>query len=158
MRTFGNKKAKIMNNTIPSDNQPNAAEPSTVFGTVEHETSYGFAIPSSSEKSRIIIAVDKLSYMRDGWDGADAPSINTKVIENIKNIVDLCKNNDLIGWNIEPNINGTILLRYEDAAISLGADMFSYYFKVGNKVSGKNKLVFSTAAVIDTIRMINYKR
>lgn len=147
-----------MNNTPDISPDNIAAEPSTVFGMADREATYGFAMPSSSEKSRIIIAVDKLSYLRNGWDGADAPSISTKVIENIKQIVDLCKNNDLIGWNIEPNINGTIFLRYNNAAISLGTDMFSYYYKVGNKVFGKNKLVYSPDAVIDTIRMINYKQ
>ncbi len=142
---------------ILSDNQHYAAEPACPFATAEYETSCEFTMPSSSEKSRIIIAVDKISYLRDGWDGADAPSISAKVIENIKRIVDLCKNNDLIGWSIEPNINGTIFLRFNDAAISLGADKFSYYYKEGNKVFGKNKLSFSPNTVIDTIRMINYK-
>lgn len=146
-----------MDNTT-SNNQHNAAEPSTAFETVKHEESNNFAIPSGSEKSRIIIAVDKISYLRDGWDGANAPSISIKVIENIKSIVDICKNNDLISWNIEPNINGTILLRYNDAAISLGTDKFSYYFKKGSKISGENKVVFSPNSVINTIRMINSKQ
>lgn len=128
------------------------------FAGKSENTYAGTVVSSSSEKARIIISVDKISYLRDGWDGLDAKSVSRKIIENIKHIVDDCKNNDLTGWNIEPNINGTVLLRSENAAISLGTDKFSFYYKTREKIVGQNKLAYSPSAVIDTIRMINSQR
>ncbi len=85
----------------------------------------------------------------------DALPVSKSVINNIESSIRISKNNDWHSWNIEPNINGTIIIRRDNAAISLGATSFSYYFKVGINIGGQNQITFSPDAIIATIRFIN---
>lgn len=146
-----------MDNQLNIKQNPNniAAEPTVAFGSMSYDAEYDTVLTVSNEKSRIKISVDKLSYLQYDWDGMAALPINNEVINNINAVVQISKNKDWNNWSIEPNVNGTIFLRRDDAAVSLGVNAFSYYIKDGGKVVGKNKITFSPEALIETIRMIN---
>ena len=146
-----------MDNQLNIKQNPNniAAEPTVAFSSMSYDAEYDTVLTVSNEKSRIKISVDKLSYLQYDWDGMAELPINNEVINNINAVVQISKNKDWNNWSIEPNVNGTIFLRRNDAAVSLGVNAFSYYMKDGSKVVGKNKISFSPEALIETIRMIN---
>lgn len=152
-------KRKDMDNQLDIKQNPNniAAEPAVAFGSMSYDAEYDTVLTVSNEKSRIKISIDKLSYLKYNWDGLEALPINNDVIKNINATVRISKNKDWKGWKIEPNVNGTIYLRRNDAAISLGNNAFSYYIKDGGKVVGKNKIAFSPESLIETIQMINLR-
>ena len=149
----------IMDNTNNISPTPNniASEPAVAFGSTRYGKKYDAVLSIQNEKSRIKVSIDKLSYLNFDWDGMAALPINNEIINNITEVVRISKNNDWIEWQIEPNVNGTIFLRHDDAAISLGINTFSYYVKKGGKVTGKNKIIFSPESLIETIRMINLR-
>jgi hypothetical protein len=134
-----------------------AAEPAVAFGSMSYDAEYDTVLTVNNEKSRIKISIDKLSYLKYNWDGLEALPINNNVIKNINATVRISKNKDWNGWNIEPNVNGTIFLRRNNAAISLGDNAFSYYIKDGDKLVGKNKIDFSPESLIEAIQMINLR-
>lgn len=142
---------------IKQNQNANAAEPVVAFGSMSYDAEYDTVLTVNNEKSRIKISIDKLSYLKYNWDGLEALPINNDVIKNINATVRISKNKDWNGWKIEPNVNGTIFLRRDNAAISLGVNAFSYYIKDGGKVVGKNKIAFTPESLIEAIQMINLR-
>ena len=92
-----------------------------------------------------------------GWDGASALPLNRTVVKNFKAILQRGKDNELSGWSISPETNGTLLLqnRKHDAGINLGMKEFSYFIITGENVEGKDAVKFSPKAVISVIKSIN---
>jgi hypothetical protein len=114
-------------------------------------------LPLNDEKSRIKVALDKLSYLKAGWDGLEALPVSKGVVNNVSQLLTISTNIDWRDWIIEPNINGTVILRSMSrmAGISIGSDTFSYYKKEGKSVTGHDGVDFSASAVLSVMRILN---
>ena len=140
------------------NNQNNiVGEPAVTASITAQALATEQSLPLNSEKSRMKVSIDKLSYLSDGWNGVDAKSISQIVIENMLSVVLRSSNEDWLGWTIEPNTNGTLILRLRSkkAAISLGAERYSYFIKEGRNVTGRNNIDFTPSALLSTIRILN---
>ena len=100
--------------------------------------------------------LDDIAMLKEGWDAyGEAVPVNTVVINHVRKILSRCKPSDLSEWRLSPNVNGTMLLELDDAAISIGIDSFTYYAEVEGKDIGEEYLPFTVDGVINTIRKIN---
>ncbi len=117
-------------------------------------------LPLNDEKSRIKIALDKLSYLKAGWDGLDAAPISKEVIYNVLQMLLVSDNQVWHDWSVEPNINGTLLLRSCShlSAISIGKDSFSYFIKNGRDITGKDDVPFSADTILDIMWSLSNKK
>lgn len=117
-------------------------------------------LPLNEEKSRIKIALDKLSFLKAGWDGLDAAPIAKEVISNVFHLLSVSDNQLWHNWTLEPNTNGTVILRSRShvCAISLGVDSFSYFIKDGRNVTGQDSVPFSPEAVVNVMQSLNNKQ
>lgn len=127
------------------------------YGTHSHKGEPSVVLPMDDEKSRIKVALDKLSFLKTGWDGLDALPVSKRVLHNVSLILLTSNNQDWKNWTIEPNINGTVLLRSisRKAGISIGSDTFSYYQKEDGNITGKDAVDFSATAVLTVMRSSN---
>ena len=127
------------------------------FGTRRHNRVIPVVLPLGDEKSRIKVSLDKLSYLKAGWDGLEALPIAKKVIANVSHLLATSDNLDWKGWAIEPNINGTVILRSNSrrSCISLGADSFSFFIKNGKDVEGQDEVCLTSEAVLSVMRSVN---
>jgi len=92
-----------------------------------------------------------------GWDGANALPLNKTVVKNFKAMLAKSNDQDLSGWHISPEVNGTLLLQNEanNAGINLGTRDFSYFLIKGEDIEGANNIRFTPKALIDTIKKLN---
>lgn len=102
-------------------------------------------------------SIDKLSSLKSGWDGYSAVPICKEVISNLVTVLHQCSDDDINGWKIYPEINGTILLQNSKlkAGIHLGVSTFSYFVIKGEHVSGADNLEFSVTPFVNILRQIN---
>lgn len=114
-------------------------------------------LPLGNEKSRIKVALDKLFYLKAGWDGLDALPVSESVLHNVSLLLAESENQDWQDWTVEPNVNGTVILRHNSrmGGISIGSDAFSYYQKEGNNVVGRDAVDFAISEVLSVMRSIN---
>ena len=54
-----------------------------------------------------------------------------------------------------PNVNGTLLMELDTAAISIGEDSFTYWAESMAKDLGEENVPFSVTSVVDAIKRIN---
>ena len=114
------------------------------------------ALSVNNEKARIKVALDKMSYLKSGWDGMDALPIPKRILSNVTMLLFASDDFDWKGWSIEPNINGSIILRSETrlSGISLGAESFSYYVRKGKNIEGEDNVDFTPEAVLSVMHAI----
>lgn len=127
------------------------------YGARPHKKVSPVILSINDEKSRIKVALDKLSYLKAGWDGLDALPISVSVLQNVSHILMDSDNQDWKDWALEPNVNGTVLLRHNSrmTGISIGSDAFSYYQKDGNNVTGRDAVDFNVSEILSVMRSIN---
>lgn len=127
------------------------------YGSRAHKDTSPVVSPLGDEKSRIKVAVDKLFFLNTGWDGLEALPVSESAIRNVSQLLIVSDNRDWHNWTVEPNINGTVILRHSSrmAGISIGSDAFSYYQKDGNNVTGRDMVVFSASEVLAVMRSVN---
>jgi hypothetical protein len=101
---------------------------------------------------RRIKEIENLQY---GWDGENAMPVNRDTIEMIRQVLKKARPSDLSDWSVSPNVNGTILLELDDAAISIASKEFSYYAERGERYMESEHQKCSVDALIETIRRIN---
>ncbi len=91
-----------------------------------------------------------------GWDGEDALPLDKTVVRNFKEVLQKSNDNDLKGWVIFPERNGTLFMQNEqlDAGINIGNKDFSYYINKDGKVIGENGKKFTSKSLLETIRKI----
>lgn len=119
------------------------------YGSRSH--SEGAAVMSlDEEKLRIKVTLDKLSYLRAGWDGLDALPISVDAVSNVLQLLAESDNQVWKDWILEPNINGTLTLRSRShaSAISIGTDRFSYFVKNGRSITGSDNVPFTADDVL----------
>lgn len=126
-------------------------------GTRSHKGVSPVMLPLDDEKSRVKVALDKFFFLKAGWDGLEALPVSEKAIRNVSQLLMISDNGDWHNWTVEPNINGTVILRHSSrmAGISIGSDAFSYYQKDGNNVTGHDMVVFSAGEVLAVMRSVN---
>lgn len=111
------------------------------------------------------VADENLSYMKRrlkefsglqaGWDGEDAQPLVAEVVDFMSQLLRSCSSKDLADWSLFPNVNGTLLLQRNDAAVSIGKEEYSYFAEAKDKAVGHDHQPLSIESVISTIEMIN---
>lgn len=99
----------------------------------------------------------QVSKLQQGWDGYNALPVNSQVIDNMHVVLDNCDSTQLQGWQIFPEINGTILLQnsVRRAGINLGDKTFSYFIINGNNVDGDDSKAFSVSLFLNVLNELN---
>ncbi|MBQ1697845.1 MAG: hypothetical protein II075_08170, partial [Bacteroidales bacterium] len=99
----------------------------------------------------------QVSKLQQGWDGYNALPVNSQVIDNMHVVLDNCDSTQLQGWQIFPEINGTILLQnsVRRAGINLGDKTFSYFIINGNNVNGDDSKSFSVSQFLNVLNELN---
>ncbi len=99
----------------------------------------------------------QVSKLQQGWDGYNALPVNSQVIDNMHVVLDNCDSTQLQGWQIFPEINGTILLQnsVRRAGINLGDNTFSYFIINGNNVDGDDSKAFSVSLFLNVLNELN---
>jgi hypothetical protein len=99
----------------------------------------------------------QVSKLQQGWDGYNALPVNSQVIDNMHVVLDNCDSTQLQGWQIFPEINGTILLQnsVRRAGINLGDKTFSYFIINGNNVDGDDSKSFSVSLFLNVLNELN---
>jgi hypothetical protein len=99
----------------------------------------------------------QVSKLQQGWDGYNALPVNSQVIDNMHVVLDNCDSTQLQGWQIFPEINGTILLQnsVRRAGINLGDKTFSYFIIKGNNVDGDDSKAFSVSQFLNVLNKLN---
>ena len=145
------------NTTTYKGNRRHSSVPFFSYGTHSQGEALPVVLPLNDEKSQIKIALDKLSYLKAGWDGLDAAPIAKDVIYNVLQLLSVSDNQVWRNWSLEPNINGTLILRSRSrtSAISLGSDTFSFYIKNGQNITGKDDVPFSAESVVGIMQSLN---
>ena len=99
----------------------------------------------------------QVSKLQQGWDGYNALPVNSQVIDNMHVVLDNCDSTQLQGWQIFPEINGTILLQnsVRRAGINLGDKTFSYFIINDNNVDGDDSKAFSVSLFLNVLNELN---
>lgn len=120
------------------------------YGSRSHSSENAVVSSVDDEKLRIKVALDKLSYLKEGWDGLDALPISVEAVSNVLQMLAISDNKVWQDWVLEPNINGTLTLRSRShsSAISLGADSFSFFVRNGRNIMGSDNVPFSAESVL----------
>lgn len=158
------------------DSSVAAEHPSSYGGTSSFTDvmNYLHSLPLSFTTKRSVcrqlqseVVVENLHYMRQrlkdfanlekGWDGSGIGiPLAPAVIKLVEKLLDACKPEDLMEWRLFPNVNGTILLEQDEAAISIASKQFSYYAERGETYIDGDALRTTVSALVATIRKINH--
>ena len=113
--------------------------------------------PYRGNVGRLYESLLAMSQLKQGWDGYNALPVNRQVIDNMHGVLDNCESALLQGWQIFPEINGTILLQnsLKRAGINLGDKTFSYFIIRGNNVDGDDNKLFSVSLVLTVLKKLN---
>ena len=122
----------------------------TTFAEQERKTYLG-------NVDRLYQRLLQVSKLQQGWDGYNALPVNSQVIDNMHVVLDNCDSTQLQGWQIFPEINGTILLQnsVRRAGINLGDKTFSYFIINGNNVDGNDSKAFSVSMFLNVLNKLN---
>ncbi|MBQ4407391.1 MAG: hypothetical protein II852_10340 [Bacteroidales bacterium] len=122
----------------------------TTFAEQERKTYLG-------NVDRLYQRLLQVSKLQQGWDGYNALPVNSQVIDNMHVVLDNCDSTQLQGWQIFPEINGTILLQnsVRRAGINLGDKTFSYFIINGNNVDGDDSKSFSVSLFLNVLNELN---
>lgn len=112
---------------------------------------------SGAEVYRLMEKLRGFLNLKTGWDGYQALPINHHVVDNLYAALEACEDEDMLGWQIYPEINGTLSLQNDDlkAGLHLGTEAFSYFVIHDDKVSGADNVLFSVPVFLTTLRGIN---
>ena len=99
------------------------------FPTNIQDYSYTFEVTNNTLSDRILVRkneiidnVNEFSKLEENWDGYEACKIDSKIIENVKNLIAKLPNKiftDYIDINAYPNSNGTISLEFKSVENNL---------------------------------------
>ena len=97
----------------------------------------------------------EFSCLQSGWDGVDAQPVLSEITAFVSQLLRSCNSIELADWSLFPNVNGTLLLQRNDAAISIGKEEYSYFAEAKGKAMGHDHLPLSIESVMSTIETIN---
>ena len=118
-----------MEDTEHYDKAAIVAEPLIVYGQDTHPQAY--AMNRTASRSNVILMAERLqelSALPEGWDGFGAKPVSPQALYNINKVLQKCTDDDVAGWHIFPETNGTLCMDSDerDASISIGKDEFSF--------------------------------
>lgn len=136
--------------------EPAVGYDSTVMSPLE-ERHCQRKMKSGAEVFRIMEKLRGFLNLKTGWDGYQALPVNHHVIDNLYAALDECEDEDMFGWQIYPEINGTLSLQNDElkAGLHIGTEAFSYFVIHDDKVSGADNVLFSVPVFLTTLRDIN---
>lgn len=150
--------------------EPAIARPMTMYDTViGYLHSSHLSIDTKRavcRQLRLEVADENVGYMKRrleefaklerGWDGyGEALPVSPVAIKHVSQVIDACKPSDLLEWRVFPNVNGTMLLELDNAAVSIGDDAFTYWAEVNGEDIGEELIPFSIDSVVRIIKNIN---
>ena len=98
----------------------------------------------------------EFSKLEAGWDGyGEAIPIVSDTVKLMESFLKSCRPSDLEDWSLFPNVNGTLLLEQDDAAISVASSQYSYYAEKDDKVISAEGKETTVDNLLDTIHTIN---
>lgn len=138
-----------------------ASEPSSSYEpevlTPLEQRRYERRLKSGAEVFKMMESLRSLSALPQGWDGYNASPVSRQVMDNIYEVLNGCQDEDLLGWQAYPEVNGTLMLQNDElrAGMNLGDRTFSYFTLHDNMVSGDDDIAFTVPVFINVLRTIN---
>lgn len=130
-----------------------------------------FSVPLITQENSILAAaprdkvkaiwqrVDDLASLQDGWDGIKSKSINSRIIDKLKDTLRLCDNNNIANISVFPQANGNLYIDYtknEDiAGITLSEDKVIFFRGTTSQLCEKGTFEFSSEKLYDLISKLN---
>lgn len=107
---------------------------------------------------KIEAILNKISQLKDDWDGYGAIPISEAAINNVKAIGKALFNWDFSKWQISPSVNGDIYINYKGkdklAGFLIGDELFTYFVEENGQLSGQENHVFDPRVVVNLMRNI----
>lgn len=106
---------------------------------------------------RVNLRLNDLSRLSYDWDGEGGLPMSSRIIDNIKNVLNISTDVDWENWVIGPNANATLVLysKKTKASISVGANEYSFYMKRAGERYAKAHIVFSPQAFLQTMHELS---
>ena len=102
--------------------------------------------------------LNKISQLRENWDGYGAMPISVMAINNIRAIGKAMFNWDFSKWQITPSVNGDIYINYKGkdkmAGFLIGDELFTYFLEEKGQLSGQENCSFDARVVVGLMRDI----
>ena len=110
----------------------------------------------NENKTKALSRLDYLSKLTCDWDGYGALPISNTVIDNLKKVIRMSRDDDWAFWMISPATNGTLTLQSKrhTASLSIGDDEFSYYSCINNTEYWADNVKFATQSFLKIMRQI----
>lgn len=110
----------------------------------------------NENKTKVLNRLEHLSTLVYDWDGYGASPISNTVIDNLKKVIDLSRDEDWDAWMVSPETNGALGLqsKYHTSSISIGAYEFSYYSFTSENEVGENNIPFTAKGLLNIMRKI----
>ncbi len=103
--------------------------------------------------------VDDLASLQDGWDGIKSKSINSRIIDKLKDTLQLCDNNNIANISVFPQANGNLYIDYTKneniAGITLSEDKVIFFRGTTSQLCEKGTFEFSSKKLYDLISKLN---
>lgn len=85
----------------------------------------------STERDRLIEKLSQIALLKDGWGGENSYAIEKLSIKNTRKLIKSRMDEELKGWKLFPDTNGTLYLQHRTPScsigISIGNEEFSYF-------------------------------
>ncbi len=100
--------------------------------------------------------LNELAALPENWDDDGASPIESQVVCNVKEILDICPEPLLSTWVLFPDINGTLLIKFKGkpASISIGMTAYSYSYIKDDESRRANNRPFVASNVSKLINTI----
>lgn len=102
--------------------------------------------------------LNKISQLKDNWDGYGAMPISAMAINNIREIGKALFNWDFSKWQITPSVNGDIYINYKGkdkmAGFLIGDELFTYFVEEKGQLYGQENRIFDAREVVGLMRDI----
>lgn len=102
--------------------------------------------------------LNKISQLKENWDGYGAMPISVMAINNIRAIGKAMFNWDFSKWQITPSVNGDIYINYKGkdkmAGFLIGDELFTYFVEEKGQLSGQENCSFDARVVVGLMRDI----
>lgn len=149
------KKRQVINEPQMASEAPVGYEPE-VFSAID-QRKHDRRLKTGAEVFNMMESLRDLSALQQGWDGYNASPVSHQAIDNLFAVLGSCQDEDLLGWQAFPEINGSLLLQNNElrAGINLGDETFSYFVIHGNSVTGGDNLSFTAPSFVSVLRRIN---
>ena len=107
---------------------------------------------------KIETILNKISQLKENWDGYGAMPVSEVAISNIMAIGKAMFNWDFSKWQITPSVNGDIYINYRGkdklAGFLIGDELFTYFVEEKGQLHGQENCSFDAREVVSLMRDI----